>query len=87
MATRSAHTFENRFNEGSSVEPEDLIEDVQTFAPDPLKVQRLWTLIDPMTPSGMEYFVPGYHFVNRVAYFYSARPWSASDMGDEFRRW
>jgi hypothetical protein len=86
MATRSAHTFENRFNGGDEVKDEDLIEP-SGFIPDPTRADQLWTLTDPMIESGQQYWVPGWHLVNRVAYFYSKSPHKPEDRSDEFRRW
>lgn len=90
MATRHASTFEKKFKpqwkslggpyDRSYIEASD-------FEYFPERAQYLWTLIDPMVPSGMQYWIPGYHYVNRVGYIYTEIPWTEADLADEYRRW
>ena len=86
MTTRSAHTFENRFNNGNEVQDSQIKFDLDH----PVKAEtlsRTWTLVDPHVASGMQFFLPGIHTVNRVGYFISKTPHKPADLADEFRRW
>jgi hypothetical protein len=88
MATRQNATFEKKFKpqfENDDREPKDLSELPQGITD--TDERHLWTLIDPMVPSGMQYWVPGYHYVNRVGYIRTENPWNADDLQDEYRRW
>ena len=86
MTARSAHTFENRFNGGNEVQDSQIKFNLeQPISPD--LVSRIWTLVDPNVPSGMQFFVPGVQAVNRVGFFISKVPWKPADVFDEFRRW
>jgi len=85
MATRSAHTFENRFMNGREVTDADIIP-VAGFVPDPERYSQLWTLVDPMIPSGQQYWLPGHHVVNREGFLYSEKP-RLDNSQDEYRRW
>jgi hypothetical protein len=88
MATRQNQTFEKKFK------PIFANEDREPIAPHDLpdgavedRERYLWTLIDPMVPSGMQYWIPGYHYVNREGYIFTENPWNADDLQDEYRRW
>ena len=86
MTTRSAHTFENRFNNGNEVQDSQIKFDLdQPVSKEHLS--RVWTLVDPGIASGMQFFLPGLHHINRVGYFISKTPYKPADLADEFRRW
>ena len=53
------------------------------FTPDP---ERDSQLVDPMIPSGQQYWLPGHHIVNREGYLYSEKP-RTDNSQDEYRRW
>ena len=53
------------------------------FTPDP---ERYSQLVDPMIPSGQQYWLPGHHVVNREGYLYSEKP-RTDNSQDEYRRW
>jgi hypothetical protein len=86
MATRTNATFEKKFkpifangDQESIIQPHDLPDE------DEYDDRYLWTLIDPMVASGAMFWVPGYHFVNRVGYIFTENPWNADDLNDEYR--
>ena len=85
MATRQNKTFEKKFK------PLFTSEDREPIAPQNLpdaatySERNLWTLIDPMVDSGATYWVPGYHYVNRVGYIFTEVPWTTDDLNDEYR--
>lgn len=81
MATRSAETFEKRFK------PNWKDDDKEPLAGAPIINNNLWTLVDPQVPSGMQYWIPGFHYVNRVGYIYTEVAWTEKDTADEYRRW
>jgi len=98
MATRSAHAFENKFNEGGEVKDEQIIEP-RDFVRDLDRENNLWTLVDPGLQSGQQFFIAGFASVkiaNAVGYFYSPVEWAGDysegakgrgDLDDEYRRW
>ena len=91
MATRQNKTFEKKFkpqfeNEDREPLPVSAI-DSMAGAVLASRERFLWTLIDPMVPSGMQYWVPGYHRVNREGYIFAEVAWTADDLADEYRRW
>lgn len=86
MATRNADTFEKRFKP-KWVKPDDREPLGIHELSEPIDSSHLWTLVDPMVPSGMQYWLPGYHFVNREGYVFTEVPWTEADLQDEYRRW
>ena len=94
MPTRYADTFEKKFKpivpEGSEwgaddagiLRPLELTDDMLDG-----ENRHLWTLVDPMVDSGMQYWLPGYHYVNREGYVFTEVPWTDADLADEYRRW
>lgn len=95
MATRSAHTFENKFNEGNEVKDAQIIEP-RDFTRDVERENHLWTIVDPMIQSGQQFFIAGFCRANAIGYFYSIVPWrgdysdgakTRGDIDDEYRRW
>ena len=90
MTIRSAHTFENRFNNGNEVQDSQIRFDLdQPVKPE--TISSTWTLVDPGGASGMQYFLPGIHPNNfdlkRIGYFISKTPYKPADVPDRFRRW
>lgn len=84
MATRHAETFAKKFKPVLDKDGEVALTNVYTLGDN---LNTLWTLIDPMVPSGQQYWVPGYHYVNRVGYARTEVPWTDADLADEYRKW
>lgn len=84
MATRNASTFEKRFKPLWRDDDREPLSVAEPLGPDH---SHLWTLVDPSLDSGMQFWVPGYHYVNRVGYIFTEVPWGPDDEGDEYRRW
>jgi len=46
---------------------------------------HVWTIVDG--DNGESYILPGYHFVNRFAYYTTERPWTNKDAEDLWVKW
>lgn len=44
--------------------------------PDPIDYHLVWTLVDGGDSC---YVIPGWHFVNRLGYYVTERPWAEAD--------
>jgi len=84
MATRLNTTFEKKFKPQFKNEDREPL-DVTEVPLEKVNDRTLWTLIDPMLDSGATFWVPGFHYVNRVGYIFTEVPWTADDLNDEYR--
>ena len=50
--------------------------------PKPIDIHRTWTVVDC---DGKLYVTTGLHYVNRIGYLRTGRPWSAEDELQDYR--
>jgi hypothetical protein len=70
MTNRSESAFDRRFGGADEVEGSE----VEAAMRD----HTLWTMIEG--DNGRTYLVPGRHYVNRISYYRSHRPWTDADV-------